>query len=68
MSLEKHNKSQACEVQKLIDREKWYLSEELGYNCTSTGLGRSMLNNRISYIITSGFGAFMADLDATEDI
>ena len=68
MSLKAHNQSQACQVQGLIDRERWYLSERLGYDCTTTSTGLCMLNNRVAYLITSGFGRFMADLPSTEEI
>ena len=68
MSLETHNKSQACQVQELIEREAWILSESLGYDCTTTATGLCMLNNRVSSIITDGFGAYMADLEETAEI
>lgn len=68
MSLENHNKSQSCQVQGLIDRERWYLSERLGYDCTTTSTGLCMLNNRVATLITEGFGQWMAELESTEEI
>ena len=68
MSLQSHNESQACQVQALIEREAWYLSESLGYDCTTTATGICMLNNRVASIITDGFGLYMAELDDTKEI
>jgi hypothetical protein len=68
MSLKGHNQSQACQVQKLIDLERWYLSEQLGYDCTTTADGICKLNYRVASIITDGFGAWMATLKETEEI
>jgi hypothetical protein len=68
MSLQLHNQSQACQVQGLIDREAWYLSEQLGYDCTTTATGLCMLNNRVALIIAEGFGEWMANLEETEQI
>ncbi len=68
MSLKGHNQSQACQVQSLIEREAWYLSEKLGYDCTTTAEGICRLNNRVANIISDGFGAWMATLKETEEI
>lgn len=68
MSLQAHNESQACQVQALIEREAWYLSETLGYDCRTTAKGICMLNERVASIITNGFGRYMAECDETEDI
>jgi hypothetical protein len=68
MSLRSHNQSQACQVQGLIERERWYLSEQLGYDCTTTADGICKLNYRVASIITDGFGAWMATLKETEEI
>ena len=55
-------------MQGLIDREAWYISEQLGYDCTTTATGICMLNNRVSLIIAEGFGEWMANLEETEQI
>ena len=68
MSLKGHNQSQACQVQGLIEREAWYLSEQLGYDCTTTAEGICKLNDRVASIISDGFGAWMATLKETEEI
>jgi hypothetical protein len=68
MSLRSHNQSQACQVQGLIERERWYLSEQLGYDCTTTADGICKLNYRVASIISDGFGAWMATLKETEEI
>ncbi|AKA60302.1 hypothetical protein P8625_51 [Verrucomicrobia phage P8625] len=68
MSLNGHNQSQACQVQSLIEREAWYLSEQLGYDCTTTAEGICKLNNRVANIICDGFGEWMATLKETEEI
>jgi hypothetical protein len=68
MSLLFHNQSQACQVQGLIEREAWYLSEQLGYDCTTTADGICKLNYRVASIISDGFGAWMATLKETEEI
>jgi hypothetical protein len=68
MSLRSHNQSQACQVQGLIDRERWYLSQQLGYDCTTTAEGICKLNDRVASIISDGFGAWMATLKETEEI
>ena len=68
MSLKGHNQSQACQVQGLIEREAWYLSEQLGYDCTTTAEGICELNSRVANIISDGFGEWMATLKETEEI
>ena len=68
MSLKGHNQSQACQVQGLIEREAWYVSEQLGYDCTTTAEGICKLNDRVASIISDGFGAWMATLKETEEI
>ena len=68
MSLKDHNQSQACQVQSLIEREAWYLSEQLGYDCSTTAEGICKLNYRVANIISDGFGAWMAKLKETEKI
>ena len=68
MSLKGHNKSQEALVQKLINDQQWYLSEQLGYDCTKSATGICMLNNRVSLIIAEGFGEWMANLEETEQI
>jgi hypothetical protein len=55
----KHNQSQADEVQALIERERWYLSERLGYDCTKTPYGICALNHRVAMTITRGFNQFL---------
>ena len=55
-------------MQSLIEREAWYLSEQLGYDCTTTSEGIYQLNNRVANIISDGFGAWMATLKETEEI
>ena len=68
MSLKDHNQSQACQVQSLIEREAWYLSEQLGYDCSTTAEGICKLNYRVANIISDGFGAWMATLKKTKKI
>lgn len=68
MSLRKHNESQACEIQKLIDLERWYLSEQAGEDVTQTAQGLCLLNNRVADLVQSGFGAWLNELETTEEI
>jgi len=58
-----HNQSQADEVQALIERERWYLSERLGYDCTTKSYGICALNNRIATIISRGFNQFLNSIN-----
>jgi hypothetical protein len=41
------------EANDLIQRERWYLSEQLGYDCTTTAYGICALNNRVLLTVTS---------------
>ena len=68
MSLRLHNQSQACQIQKLIEREAWLLSEQAGEDITQTAQGLCLLNNRVAYLVQSGFGAWLNELETTEEI
>lgn len=68
MSLKDHNDSQTCAIQGLIDRERWLLSERLGYDCTSTATGLCMLNHRVADIVSGGFGKYLNELETTKPI
>ncbi len=50
-------------LEKLIEEERWYLSESLGYDCTSTALGLCALNNRITALLQYTFGYYIHKLD-----
>jgi len=55
-----HNNRQKALMSQMIHNERWYLSEELGWDCTETKGGRKILRDRIdSVILDSGFGAWM---------
>jgi hypothetical protein len=51
------------QVEKLIEEERWYLSEYLGYDCTTTAMGLCALNNRITTLIQFSFGKYIHKLD-----
>ena len=68
MSLLAHNQSQACQIQSLIEREAWYLSQQAGEDITQTEEGRAKLNERVAYLLTSGMGEWLNEQPTTEKI
>ena len=68
MSLRKHNQSQACQIQALIEREAWYLSQQAGEDITQTKEGRAKLNVRVAHLLTSGMGEWLNEQPTTEKI
>ncbi len=50
-------------LENLIAEERWYISERIGYDCTTTALGLCALNSRITALVQYSFGHYIHKLD-----
>ena len=51
------------ELKQVIDREKWLISERLGYDCSTSATGLCRLNNRLNTLMAEAFNKWLQELD-----
>jgi hypothetical protein len=61
MTTQQHNKAEENMMIQLFERERWILGEQIGRDPRESWRDMAILENRISQIILTGFGQWMAD-------
>jgi len=61
MNTRQHNNAESQMLSDLFERERYLLGEELGRDPRDSWQDLALLENRISQIILSGFGEWMAN-------
>jgi hypothetical protein len=62
MNLEKYNKSQRVEIQRVYDEIKWHLGVEKGYDPYMDPECKAIIEERLANIILNGFGSYLREL------
>lgn len=61
MNTQSHNRAETGMLHDLFERERYYLGEQLGRDPRESWQDMALLENRISQIILSGYGQWMAE-------
>lgn len=51
------------ELKQVLEREKWLISERLGYDCSLSAIGLCHLSNRLNTLMSEAFNKWLQELD-----
>lgn len=67
MNLEKYNKSQRTEIQRVYNEIKWHLGEEKGHDPDLHPEDKEIIEERLANILLNGFGSYLRELATKEE-